>query len=769
MKFSKDIPIGNTNLNIETGRLARQANGSCVVRCGDTVVLTTACMAGDPTAPRPFLPLTVEYREYRASSGTIPGGFFKREGRPSEKEIISCRLTDRPLRPLFPNGYFAETQVISLVMSADEEHDPDILAINGASTALVLSDIPFYHPVGAVRVGMIDGELIMNPTNSQRDVSDLDVVVVGTEEAIAMVEAGANQLPESALLDAIFAGHQELQKIIRAQHELFRESGLTKPSWEEPQGYSPELAQELRSAIYDDLAGALNTAGKFERKHAVNEVVDRVLGKVDEDDKEKISHIRRIVHDFEEQILVDTILDTGRRLDGRATDEIREITIETGALPRTHGSALFTRGETQALVSATLGTRRDAQIIEDYSGESLQKFMLHYNFPPFSVGEVRFMRGPGRREIGHGVLARRALTPVLPHEDDFPYTIRLVSDILESNGSSSMATVCGGSLALFDVGVPMLAPVAGVAMGLVSRGDRFAVLSDIAGQEDHHGDMDFKVAGTREGITALQMDIKVAGVSREVMAQALEQARAGRLHILDLMEEHLPQPRPEISKLAPRLFTLQVPRDKIREIIGPGGKTIRSIQEETGCEVDIDSDGKVTVAAPDGLSGQRALEIIEKLTEVPEIGKTYEGMVTRIESFGAFVEILPGTEGLLHISELAPFRVREVGDILREGDQVKVKVLDIDTDKGRVRLSRKAVLLDDPNYDPENDPLAKLAAEADEGPRDGGDRPRGGRPRGGGGGPHGGGGGRPRGGGGGSRGGRPGGGRSGGRPPRRDS
>ncbi len=776
MKYEKDIAIGSTNLNIESGRIARQANGSCLVRWGDTVVLTTACMAGDPTTPRPFLPLTVEYREYSASSGRIPGGFFKREGRPSEKEIISCRLIDRPLRPLFPNGYFAETQIISLVMSADEEHDPDIMAINGASTALVLSDIPFYHPVGAVRVGMIDDELIMNPTNSQRDVSDLDLVVVGTEDAIAMVEAGANQLPESVLLDAIFAGHQELQKIIHAQHEMFRESGLSKPTWQDPEGYAPELAQELRSAIYDDLGRALNTAGKFERKHAVNEVVDRVLQHVDEEDKEKIDHIRRVVHDFEEELLVNNILDTGRRFDGRATDEIRSITVETGELPRTHGSALFTRGETQALVSATLGTRRDAQIIEEYGGETLQKFMLHYNFPPFSVGEVRFMRGPGRREIGHGVLARRALTPVLPHEDDFPYTIRLVSDILESNGSSSMATVCGGSLALFDVGVPMLAPVAGVAMGLVSRDGEFAVLSDIAGQEDHHGDMDFKVAGTREGITALQMDIKIAGVSREIMGQALEQARTGRLHILDLMEEHLPKPR-EISALAPRLFTLQIDRDKIRDVIGPGGKTIRSIQEETGCEVEIDGEGKVTVASPDGLSGQRALEMIEKLTEVPEIGKTYDGLVTRIESFGAFVEILPGTEGLLHISELAPFRVREVTDILREGDQVKVKVLDIDTEKGRIRLSRKAVLLEDPNYDPENDPLAKLAAEDDDRSRGGGGGPRGGRPGGrggprGGGRPGGRGGGRPGGGRGGrpgGRGGRPSGGRSGGRPPRRDS
>ena len=743
MKLTQEIPIG-PGLTIESGHMARQADGSCVVRCGDTVVLVTACMAGDPTERRPFLPLTVEYREYSASAGRIPGGFFKREGRPSEKEIISCRLIDRPIRPLFPTGYFGDTQIICMVLSADEENDPDVLAINGASTALVLSEIPFYNPIGAVRVGLIDGELVFNPTNSQRDVSDLDLIVVGTEDAIAMVEAGANQLPEHIVLDAIFRAHEEIQKIIRVQHEMFRQSGLEKPVWDAPESYPRDLYDHVRASLYDDLARALNTAGKFERKTAVNQVIDPYLEGGPEDDKDEwTSQVRRIVIDLEEEILGGAVLQDRRRFDGRALDEIRDISIEVGPLPRTHGSALFTRGETQAMVSATLGTRRDAQIIEEYGGESLQKFLLHYNFPPFSVGEVRFMRGPGRREIGHGVLARRALTPVLPHEDDFPYTIRLVSDILESNGSSSMATVCGGSLALFDVGVPMLAPVAGVAMGLIKRGDSFAIMSDIAGQEDHHGDMDFKVAGTRDGITALQMDIKIGGVSREIMGQALEQAKAGRLHILDLMERAIAEPRAEISPRAPRLFTLQIPRDKIRDIIGPGGKTIRGIQEETGCEVEIDGEGKVVVASPDGTSARRALDIIEKLTEVPEIGKTYDGVVTRVESFGAFVEILPGTEGLLHVSELAPFRVREVSDILREGDQVKVKVLDIDAERGRIRLSRKAVLLDDPTYDPEQDPLAKLAQEEGDRPPRRDDR-RGGRP--------GGRGGRP-----GGRGGRPGG------------
>jgi polyribonucleotide nucleotidyltransferase len=761
MKLQREVHIGENVLTIESGHLAKQANGSCTVRCGDTMVLTTACMAGDPTAPRPFLPLTVEYREYSASAGRIPGGFFKREGRPSEKEIISCRITDRPLRPLFPKGYFAETQIISMVMSADDENDPDILAINGASIALVLSDIPFYNPVGAVRVGLIDDELIFNPTNSQRDVSELDLIVVGTEEAVVMVEAGANQLSEDVILDAIFLAHKELQKVIHAQHELFRESGLSKPMWQEPESYPAELYADLEKAIVDDFRTALNTSEKFARKKAVGAVVDGYIKTIPEEEREeKVPLVKKCVNALEENLLAEAVLDKKVRFDGRRLDEIREINVETGLLPRTHGSSLFTRGETQAVVSATLGTRRDAQIIEDYAGDTQQKFLLHYNFPPFSVGEVRFLRGPGRREIGHGVLARRALMPVLPHEDDFPYTIRLVSDILESNGSSSMATVCGGSLALFDVGVPLLAPVAGVAMGLIKRGDRFGILSDIAGQEDHHGDMDFKVAGTRDGINALQMDIKITGVTREIMANALEQARVGRLHILDIMEQHLPAHRAELSALAPRLFTLEVPRDKIRDIIGPGGKTIRSIQEETGCEVEIDSEGKVVVASPDGTAAQRAIELIERLTQVPEVGKVYAGVVTRVEGFGAFVEIIPGTEGLLHISELAPFRVRNVTDIVREGDQVQVKAIEIDAEKGRVRLSRKAVLLDDPNYDPAKDPLAHLADDGT-GSSDGGGR---GGDRGGRGGDRGGRGG-DRGGRGGDRGGR--GGDRGGRGPRR--
>ncbi len=698
MTKTKEVPVGSGAITIETGRVAKQADGSCTIRFGDTVVLTTACMSKGGLT-REFLPLTVDYREYTYAAGRIPGGFFKREGRPTEKEIITSRLIDRPLRPLFPEGYFNETQIISLVLSADGENDPDVLAINGASTALTLSRIPFYNPVGAVRVGLIDGEIIFNPTNSQRDVSELDLVVVGTEEAVVMVEAGANQLSEETLLDCIFKGHAEVQKLIRAQHELFRELELDKPQWEPPKAFGDDVYEQVKRDLYDGLKEALQTKEKFARRDAVAAVTDPYLEAIDPDDDERRSHTKKVVKVLEEEILREVVLKGRKRFDARRLDEVRPITIEVGLLPRTHGSALFTRGETQALVSATLGTRRDAQVIEEYEGESLQKFILHYNFPPFSVGEVKFLRSPGRREIGHGVLARRALTPLLPHEDDFPYVVRVVSDILESNGSSSMATVCGGSLALFDAGVPMLAPVAGVAMGLIKKDDEFAVLTDIAGQEDHYGDMDFKVAGTRDGVTALQMDIKITGVTQEIMHQALIQARAGRMHILDAMEQVIRNPRTELSDYAPRLYTMQIPKDKIRDVIGAGGKTIRSIVEETGCEVDIEDDGRVVIASPDGVAAKRAREIIERLTETAELGKVYTGQVRRIEAYGAFVEILPGTDGLVHISELAPYRVGEVTDIVKEGDEIEVKVINID-EHGKIRLSRKAVIMEAPDYDP---------------------------------------------------------------------
>ena len=728
MTHRKDIQIGTAPLSLESGRIARQADGAVVARQGDTVVLTTACIATS-TQPRDFLPLTIDYREYASAGGRIPGGFFKREGRPTEKEIITSRLIDRPLRPLFPDGYSQETQIISFVLSADGEHDPDILALNGASAALVLSRIPFYNPVGAVRVALIDGERVFNPSNSQRDVADLDLVVVSTEDAVVMVEAAANQLGEDVILDCIFAAQAEAQKSILAQHQMFREMALEKPDWKPQPPYPAEVYERVRAAIWDGLWEALHTKAKRERKHKVDAVEQGYLASLPEDDDLLRVQVKRVIEALEEEILRRAVLDGRRRFDGRALDEIRPIDIEVGMLPRTHGSALFTRGETQALASVTLGTRRDAQLIESYEAETFQKFMLHYNFPPFSVGEVRFLRGPGRRDIGHGVLARRALMAVLPHEDEFPYTVRVVSDILESNGSSSMATVCGASLALFDAGVPLLSPVAGVAIGLIKSDDKFAVLSDIAGQEDHYGDMDFKVAGTEGGITALQMDIKIKGVSRDIMGQALEQARAGRLHILGQMQSVIERPRGDISQHAPRLHTLQVPPDKIRDVIGPGGKTIRSIQEETGCEIEIENDGKVTIASPSQAAAKRAIELIEELTEVPEVGRVYTGKVQRIEPYGAFVEILPGTDGLVHISELAPYRVGEVRDILTEGDEITVKVIDIEP-PNKVRLSRKAVIMESPDYNPAD--YEGMGAPAGEGGREGGggdrgDR-RGGRP-----------------------------------------
>jgi polyribonucleotide nucleotidyltransferase len=716
MKLRKEIAIGGGTLILETGHLAKQADGSCTVRYGDTVVLATACMENKSGIERDFLPLTVDYREYTYAAGRIPGGFFKREGRPTEKEIITSRLIDRPLRPLFPDGYVSDTQIIAFCLSADSENDPDILAINGASTSLVLSNIPFYHPIGAVRVGLVDGEIIMNPPNSLRDVSDLDLVVAGTEEAVVMVEAGANQVSEELILECIFRAHLEIQKIIKAQHELYRDSIYQKPGWTAPELYPEELYQQVKGDLYAPLKAALFTKGKHERKDAVNAVVKPYLEAIPAEDAARRSQVKKIISRLEEEILREVVLYERTRFDGRRLDEIRNIDIQVGLLPRTHGSALFTRGETQALVSATLGTKRDAQVIEEYEGESVQKFMLHYNFPPFSVGEVKFLRSPGRREIGHGVLARRSLLPVLPHEDEFPYTIRVVSDILESNGSSSMASICGGSLSLFDAGVPLLAPVAGVAMGLIKGEDTFAVLSDIAGQEDHYGDMDFKVAGTRSGVTALQMDIKITGVTREIMKQALEQARVGRMHILDIMETALPAPRGTMSKFAPRLYTLQIPKEKIRDVIGPGGKTIRSIIEETGCDIEIEDDGRVIIASPDEPAARRAIQMVERLTEVPELGKNYTGHVRRIEAYGAFVEIMPGIDGLVHISELAPYRVREVTDLVKEGDEITVKVINID-EQGKVRLSRKAVIMESPDYDPSQYEAEMVAAGGDRGDR----------------------------------------------------
>jgi polyribonucleotide nucleotidyltransferase len=691
MAYKKEIQIGGKPLSFETGAVARQANGAVVVRYGDTVVLATACYK-DGTTLGDFMPLTVDYKEYTYAGGRIPGGFFKREGRPTEKEILTSRLIDRPLRPSFQKGYRQETQIIALVLSADGENDPDVLAINGASTALFISEIPFLNPIGAVRVGYIDGQIVINPTNAQRDLSDLDLVVAGTDDAIVMVEAGAREVSENVVLDAFEAAHAEIRRICDMQRALRSDAGKEKLNVT----YSPKFIEDQFHELMNQFGGALReamlTKGKHQRRDAMRNVKAQVVASVPPEDNERLAAVEAAFGEMEVQVFRNLMLKEGMRVDGRRFDEIRPITTEISVLPRTHGSAIFTRGETQALVTVTLGTPQEAQKIEDFEGETFQRFMLHYNFPPFSVGEVKFLRGPARREIGHGNLARRALQPMLPPESEFAYTIRVVSDILESNGSSSMASVCGGSLALMEAGVPMKAAVAGVAMGLVTGDNKTAVLSDIAGMEDHEGDMDFKVAGTRKGITALQMDIKVAGLSREVMAQALAQANAGRMHILDKMDEMIAQPKAELSEFAPRLYTIMVPKDRIRDVIGSGGKTIRWIVEETGTKIDVDDDGKVTIASMDVASANRAIEIIKGLTASAEIGTNYKGTVKRIEPYGAFVEILPGQDGLLHISEMAHTRVGQVTDLFQIGDEVEVQVVGIEPDTGKIRLSRKPLL-----------------------------------------------------------------------------
>jgi polyribonucleotide nucleotidyltransferase len=712
MSTKKELQIGGRTLSLETGAVARQANGACVIRYGDTVVLATACFK-EGAVLGDFMPLTVDYKEYTYAGGRIPGGFFKREGRPTEKEILTSRLIDRPLRPSFQEGYRQETQIIALVLSADGENDPDILAINAASTALVISEIPFHHPIAAVRVGYVDGQLVMNPTNSQRDLSDLDLVVAGTEEAIVMVEAGAREVDESVVLDAFEAAHNEIRRICALQHQFRAEVGKPNIEVTFTPKFTDELFHELMTAYGGALKTALLTSGKQARRDAVRAVREQMVATVPADDLEKIAAVHAAYAEMETRIFREVIAKDQKRLDGRDFTTIRPITIDLGVLPRTHGSAIFTRGETQALVTVTLGTPQEAQKIEDFEGETFQRFMLHYNFPPFSVGEVKFMRGPARREIGHGNLARRALSPMLPPEDEFGYTIRIVSDILESNGSSSMASVCGGSLALMQAGVPMRAAVAGVAMGLVKEPESVAVLTDIAGLEDHEGDMDFKVAGTRKGITALQMDIKVSGLSREIMARALAQAKDGRLFILDKMDAAISRPAQELSEYAPRLYTIQISKDRIRDVIGSGGKTIRWIVEETGTKIDVADDGKVTIASTDAASAQRAIEIIKGLTASAEIGTNYKGTVKRIEPYGAFVEILPGQDGLLHISEMAHTRVGQVTDLMQIGDEVEVQVVGIEPDSGKIRLSRKP-LLPPPT---EEELAAAAAARESRGPR----------------------------------------------------
>jgi polyribonucleotide nucleotidyltransferase len=692
MKQTATVELaGGKTLLLETGHLAKQAQGSAIVRSGDNVVIGTACCNPEPREGIDFFPLTVDYREYTYAGGRIPGGFIKREGRPSEREILTCRQIDRPIRPLFPEGFRNETQVISLVLSADSENDPDVLAINAASCALTLSDIPFHGPVGAVRIGIVNDQMVVNPTYAEMAESLLNIMVVGTAEGICMVESGAKEISEDRVLEAIEFAHEQVKKICAAISDLAGKSGKKKrevPATEFDQAYF----DQLKSKVGDELSDALDTKKhpKLESYELVKQIKDKLKAELPEDDDEAKHKLSHYYEALREKIFRDQVTHKRRRPDAREFDQIRDIWIEVGVLPRTHGSAVFTRGETQALVTTTLGTPDDAQRIERFEGETRKRFMLHYNFPPFSVGEVGRMTGVGRREVGHGALAERAILAVMPSDDKWPYAMRVVSDILESNGSSSMATVCGASLSLMDAGVPLSSAVAGVAMGLVKEGNDYAILTDIAGAEDHYGDMDFKVAGTRKGITALQMDIKVMGITSKIMHEAMEQARRGRLYILDKMEGVISGGREDISAFAPRIYTLQIPTDKIRDLIGPGGKMIRSIIEQTGVKIDVDDTGKVNVASSDGPSAQKAIQMINDLTAVPEVGKTYLGKVVRIAEFGAFVEIIPGTDGLLHISEIAEHRVRSVEDELKEGDQVLVKVLGIEGN--RIKLSRKAIL-----------------------------------------------------------------------------
>ncbi len=725
------LNVGREQLSIETGKLAKQADGAVIVRYGETVVLVTACCAATAREGIDFLPLTVDYREYTYASGRIPGGFFKREGKPTEKEVLTSRFIDRPIRPLFPTGWNRETQVIALVLSADVDHDPDVLALTGASAALALSKIPSEKTIAAVRVGLIDGELLINPTYSERARSRLDLVVAGSSDAIVMVEAGAKEVSEDEMLGALQAGHEAIRQIVATIDALGAEAGKPKLAVEAP-AIDDDVRREVEQQVLEPLSAAMRIRDKLESYAQVDQVLADLLASVPEDDSQRRRDAGRVFKELKEKVLRDEVLERGQRLDGRRFDQIRDIWCEVGVLPRVHGSAVFTRGETQALVTATLGTADDQQKIEQVDGETYKRFLLHYNFPPFSVGEVKFMRGPGRREIGHGHLAERSLSPMVPGEDQFPYTMRVVSDILESNGSSSMATVCGATLALMDAGVPLTSPVAGVAMGLVmdENGERYAILSDIAGAEDHYGDMDFKVAGSAAGITALQMDIKMTGVPTAVMREALAQARTGRLEILERMQATIAAPRDSISTYAPRIVTITIPVDKIRDVIGPGGKTIRSIVDRTGVKIDVEDDGRVNVASSDEDSAQKAIRIIEELTASPELNKTYLGKVQRITDFGAFIEILPGIDGLLHVSEIAHYRVADVRDELQEGDQVLVKVINVDP-SGKVRLSRKALLPvpADAPADGRGDDLAKVGAPS--GPRGRSSRPRPPRHRGG--------------------------------------
>lgn len=687
-----ELDVAGRTLRLETGRVAKQADGSIWASYGDTVVLATAVASQNAKPGVDFLPLTVDYQEKAYAAGKIPGGYFKREGRPSEKEVLTSRLIDRPLRPLFPEEYYFETQVIASVLSSDRTGSSDVIGITAASAALAVSNIPFLGPIAGIKIGRVNGQLVVNPDLETLKSSELDLVVAGTADAVMMVEAGANELPEATMLEAIELAHAEIKKIVAKINELRVLSGNKPKRAVATEEIAPDLAAQVKAVVAQGIRDAIMIPNKTARQERLDLLLKGAIEKLKQpDDPNRERHIKIVFHGLEYTEVRNMILEKGSRADGRGPADIRPITSEVGVLPRTHGSALFTRGETQSLAVVTLGTTDDEQRIDALEGEYTRTFMLHYNFPPFSVGEARPLRSPGRREVGHGALAERALKPVIPSKDEFPYTLRIVSDILESNGSSSMATVCGGTLAMMDAGVPIKEPVAGIAMGLIKEQDRVMILSDILGLEDHLGDMDFKVCGTKRGVTALQMDIKIGGITPTLMHQALEQAKSGRLHILSCMQKALEAPRGNMSAFAPRIFTMKVKQDKIREVIGPGGKMIRGIQADCGVKINIEDSGIVTIASVDNASLEKAKEMINRIVEEVEIGKTYLGTVRKIMDFGAFVEVLPGTDGLVHISQLAHHRVKSVADEVSEGDQILVKVLEIDR-QGKIRLSRKETM-----------------------------------------------------------------------------
>ena len=687
MSHQVSLELGGRTLALETGKIAKQANGAVMLTYSETTVLVTAVSSNEPREGIDFFPLTVEYQEKAFAAGKIPGGFFKREGRPSTDEILTCRVIDRPIRPLFPKGYANETQIIATVLSADRAGCPDVLSLNGASAALVISNIPFAGPVGAVRVGRVEGKLVINPTIDELVESDIDLLVAAKRDAIVMVEGGANIVPEEELLEALFFAHESILPILDAQEELRKKAGQPKREFVPP-AIDTAIVDKVCELATPGLEKAYAVRDKLERYAALDAFKRDFKAGLSPELAERWDEVKSALDSVKKKHVRKQIVETSQRIDGRGLKDVRAISVELGFLPRTHGSAVFTRGETQAIVTTTLGTSADEQRIDSLYGDVWMRFLLHYNFPPYSVGEARMLRSAGRREIGHGKLAERALLKVLPSQEDFPYTLRVVSEITESNGSSSMATVCGGSLSLMDAGVPLKAPVAGVAMGLIKEGDKFVVLSDILGDEDHLGDMDFKVAGTPDGITSMQMDIKIDGIPREVMRDALMQARENRLHILGEMGKAIGAPRTEIARHAPRIEVIHINPEKIRDVIGPGGKVIRGIVQETGCKIDVEDDGTVKIASADGEALERAIAIVQGLTASPEVGRIYQGKVRKVVDFGAFVEIFPGTDGLLHISQLAETRVQSVTDVVKEGDVIPVKVLEVDR-QGKIRLSLK--------------------------------------------------------------------------------